>query len=69
MARTQIYNEMEPHLHVSSKSEVSLPTELKKLPETEVSALPEKVSSEIQVNISNKSCPPISTLPDDPEEK
>ncbi|CAJ0630248.1 16586_t:CDS:2 [Entrophospora sp. SA101] len=42
---------------------------LKKLPETEVSALPEKVSSEIQVNTSNKSRPPISTLPDDPEEK
>ncbi|CAJ0629612.1 16485_t:CDS:1, partial [Entrophospora sp. SA101] len=34
-----------------------------KLPETEISAFPEKVSPEIQVNTSNKACPPISILP------
>nr|CAG8645801.1 8520_t:CDS:2 [Entrophospora candida] len=37
------------------------PQKVKK--KTEVSVLPEKVSPEIQVNTSNKACPPISILP------
>ncbi|CAH1769012.1 10780_t:CDS:1 [Entrophospora sp. SA101] len=43
--------------------EPSISNDSEKLPETEISAFPEKVSPEIQVNTSNKACPPISILP------